>query len=371
MHKYLRVFILIGFYFYLHGYVVSQTVYTTMSGQRVSKGVDGQWVKLEDEIKTFEDSLGMLQTSLNPLEKPEQQKFQYEDYQLLNIKKVKSIAKEQELVFFGDFMNARHDLEETEIKISAAKSIKDESQLKKLETLQKEQKRFIKEKEDIYVKHAMLAVECNNLESHSPNKLDKEIEKIGGILGVSGLIFNNNENNVNAEIVGTVNSLQKDECSVNKIINGKNKEYVAELSDWFSFTPEKLKNYFKDKSLLEAEASFRKVDGKLFLDLELLVASKDASKNYGYVLQGAIFNIKFINDKSITLYAQRSDEPVVESYTGSVRYKVLFPVSKDESKILASVPIDYVGLMWSSGFEKYIIYNVDLAIQQLHCLDKY
>lgn len=359
-------------YFCLNVHGQTQTVYVTMSGQRVTKGLDGHWVKLNEEIKTYEDSLGMLQTTLNPLEKPEQEKFQYEDYQLLNVDKVKSMAKENEIRFFGNFLNLRNEVEETEIKISAAKTAKDEGQLKKLEILEREQRKLLKEKEDQYVKYGMLAVETDNLSKVPPKKLDREVEKLAGLLGVSDLRFKNSETSKQSPTAVKADPHAKNnECSVNTIVNGKEKIFVVDQSDWFTFTPDKLKNYFKDRSLLEAGVSFSKSEGQIYLNLEIIVASKDASKNYGNVQKGAVFNVQFINSNSITLYAEKSEDPVVESYTGFVKYKIMFPVPKSDVGILQSVPIDFVGLMWSSGFEKYMIYNVDLAMHQLQCLNKY
>ena len=48
----------------------------------------------------------------------------------------------------------------------------------------------------------------------------------------------------------------------------------------------------------------------------------------------------------------------------------VYGINNENVKMLSKFPIDKVGIMWTSGFETYDIYNVDLIMNHLSCLKK-
>ncbi|MBK8053036.1 MAG: hypothetical protein IPK35_07155 [Saprospiraceae bacterium] len=49
-------------------------------------------------------------------------------------------------------------------------------------------------------------------------------------------------------------------------------------------------------------------------------------------------------------------------------YKIDFLLKDSDVKALSEVPVDTIGIMWTSGFESYVIYNIDVIMKQLSCI---
>ena len=105
-----------------------------------------------------------------------------------------------------------------------------------------------------------------------------------------------------------------------------------------------------------------------FLKLYVKVISKDAAKNYGIVQRGNLLKITLISGKSINSNAIADAMPSIENYTGHNYYQILYPLTNDDINALEKTPLDTLGMMWSSGFESYDIYDVDVLMQQINCV---
>ena len=139
---------------------------------------------------------------------------------------------------------------------------------------------------------------------------------------------------------------------------------------FFGHTHPRLRRHFKEGDYLEAEASLAKIDGDYYLMLAINIASKSASKNYGALSPKERARFRFVDGNSIylrPLYVQNGD---LQNYTGHTIYKPIFKLSKDDFKLLEKVEIDDVGLMWTSGFESYEVYHVDVLQKLAKCLKK-
>ena len=60
----------------------------------------------------------------------------------------------------------------------------------------------------------------------------------------------------------------------------------------------------------------------------------------------------------------------IEAYTGHTLYSIVYKFDKDEIDMLGKKLVDNIGILWSSGFEEYDVYNVDFLKQQVNCLKK-
>ena len=136
----------------------------------------------------------------------------------------------------------------------------------------------------------------------------------------------------------------------------------------FNYTPEKLKRYFKDKELMQTKVGVSKVAKQFYLNLTIKIISKDASKNYGIIQEGNMFKINLISGRNIVLNASEDSVSEIESYTGHALYHVKYPISDEDLNLLSKTPLDSIGIMWSSGFELYEIYEVDALMSQVSCI---
>jgi hypothetical protein len=136
----------------------------------------------------------------------------------------------------------------------------------------------------------------------------------------------------------------------------------------FSFTPLRLKSYFKEKDLMQTNANFLKIGKEYFLKLSIKLFSKDASNSYGFIGKESMMHLEFINGKKEILFALDAAPAQFENYTGYTTYTVLFPISSDFLGILEDIPLNTISLMWSSGYETYDIYQVEALAAQAKCI---
>ncbi|MBK8633747.1 MAG: hypothetical protein IPN72_09365 [Saprospiraceae bacterium] len=124
-----------------------------------------------------------------------------------------------------------------------------------------------------------------------------------------------------------------------------------------TYTPDRLKNYYKGRFLLEVFAEL--MEGRQ-VKFEFIFNSKDIKKGYGIIKKGDFLRIDFIKGQSISLKAVKDVEPRLETYTGNTIYTSVYQVkNKDDYKKLTTSLLDTIGVMWSSGFESYPVYNID------------
>lgn len=151
-------------------------------------------------------------------------------------------------------------------------------------------------------------------------------------------------------------------------IKRKRKETASRFL--FSYTHPKLKSHFKDKDFLNCNASLAKLDDKSFLQLNIKIASKDARKNYGKIERGAMLRILLIDGEILYTTNVIPILGDIEKYTGNTIYNPIYQLDKDQLKQLRNTEIDKIGILWTSGYEEYDIYEVDFLMNQISCLDK-
>ena len=113
------------------------------------------------------------------------------------------------------------------------------------------------------------------------------------------------------------------------------------------------------------------LDKTYYLVLDIVIKSRDAVKNYGIIESGAPMKIELLNGESAYLFAVSNFQGKFVPNSNEVKYTALFVINKAEYKLLKKSEINQVGMMWSSGYEKYDVYNIDLVKKQLDCLDKF
>ncbi|HMP28838.1 MAG TPA: hypothetical protein PKD85_04515 [Saprospiraceae bacterium] len=152
--------------------------------------------------------------------------------------------------------------------------------------------------------------------------------------------------------------------------------HAWEISNTFSdnlfvlYTPVTLKSYHKDDQFLKGYANLVKNNKEYFLSIKFVFASNDVIKSYGYIRAGDFMKINFIYGQSMFLLAEEDAIGNIEKNTGNTVYNVDFKLtSKNDIKRINSGLIDSIGILWTSGFETYPVYKIDLLSNQYKTLN--
>jgi hypothetical protein len=138
---------------------------------------------------------------------------------------------------------------------------------------------------------------------------------------------------------------------------GDNKKLIV-------YTPLKMKDYYKETQMLNGFAVLNKVNGKQVLDLNLVFHSSAVKSSYGVIERNGFMKIDFLRGPSIYLKSKDGSTITTEPITGNTIYKVRYEFdSKDDVSRIRKSYLDAIGIMWSSGFESYPIYDTDFFIR--------
>lgn len=155
---------------------------------------------------------------------------------------------------------------------------------------------------------------------------------------------------------------------IDAFTNKLKKELQQEL--FFSFTDERLKPYLKDRDYVTCYGFLTSISGGFrYLTLVFAIASKNATREYGYIKNGSLLNLKLLDGQTVSLFSQSENQGIPDPKTGDMVYKVRYPVDFQKEKTLLKSGIDRVRVVWSTGYEDYEVYNVDFFINQLNCLN--
>jgi len=164
----------------------------------------------------------------------------------------------------------------------------------------------------------------------------------------------------------------KDACEV--VFNGidaatdKTKKELAR-DFLFGYSHPKLKSHFKDRDFLECDAKMVELNKKKYIWLYITISSKDAMKNYGYIANNSPLKFELLNGEILYAASAQNAMGKLEPYTGNTKYEVILPLDKSKYKLLSKSEIDRIGIMWTSGYEQYEVYNVDVIMKQIDCLE--
>ncbi len=155
-------------------------------------------------------------------------------------------------------------------------------------------------------------------------------------------------------------------------IDLKSKLYRKEIAPayWFSYTPSVLKNELKTQHLIETEAQLSQLESDKYLNLNIQVYSKKAVDEYGLIEPQAQLVLTTITNKKIKLLSRSKSQAVFSTDLNKYIYPVSYTLDKGAIKKLANDEIDKVGIQWSSGYEEYIVYEVDFLMNQIACLNQ-
>jgi len=136
----------------------------------------------------------------------------------------------------------------------------------------------------------------------------------------------------------------------------------------FRYTPEEIKKYLRGQSYLTGEAFIATEPGFIYLQLRLDIASDQALRHYGN-LEKSILVVSFVNGKEIKLINSRYDPGYVDNVKKTTTMTGVYYLEKPMIKMLSSSEADKIRLNFSTGYEDYVIYNIDFFTRQLACIN--
>lgn len=155
-----------------------------------------------------------------------------------------------------------------------------------------------------------------------------------------------------------------------EIVNTKSKRVDMVPQYFFSFTHPEIKTFYKDKNFINTHAQLSKNNGALFLHLNIKLSSSTARDNYGFISTENTIFLKTIKGGQVELKCAQGSLGSSNHDDNNTIYAVSYQLDKSDIRKLAKYEIDKVGIEWSSGYEEYEVYEVDVLMHQLQCLEK-
>jgi len=383
-----------------------QKILETKSGQKVLVAKDGSWsiVQKGQYVDDFGNIKTNTDTSLDAFESPKQGKYPLTVAQISDINTLLKTYKSDEAQLLVNLSFFEDNLADIKSKLKEAKKLKDSDAISQLqadyestkEILTQNRRAYKESSKLITLSESMLAGKEKNSDDLFASMLNPDLKKenpeggMGGTLSKVTLVDTIKDDQpieIKREVTVQVgkpyptmfkvedsrNSKSENDCVISHdgydADLGKDKKEV-EKGFFFGYSQERMKPYFKTDDYITCEASVSKVGKHYFLTMNLRVKSKGAKKSYGILRENEKIRLELIDGSKVYCNNILQDNGTIEAYTGHTLYTGIFQIDKDDLSRLKKNYIDNVGIVWSSGYEKYNIYNVDFIKNQLECLEK-
>lgn len=137
----------------------------------------------------------------------------------------------------------------------------------------------------------------------------------------------------------------------------------------FNYSPPEVKNTLQEGNLMECTGQIVQVENDLFFNLNIRLNSLLSQERYGSVESEALLKIILIDGKELELSCYAGSKGVATN-DGAFIYAVGYNLSKRTMRQLMNKEIDKFGIQWTSGYEEYTIYEVDVLQNQIACLNR-
>lgn len=134
------------------------------------------------------------------------------------------------------------------------------------------------------------------------------------------------------------------------------------------YTPDVLRKYMGGQAYITGRAFIATEPGITYLQLHLEFATEQALRQYGN-LGKSILLIRLINGKEVRLVANRFDQGMADPELKKSTMSGIYYVDKPGERLLADTPVDRIRLIFATGYEDFVIYNVDFFTRQLACIN--
>ncbi len=138
----------------------------------------------------------------------------------------------------------------------------------------------------------------------------------------------------------------------------------------FAETSERLRKHFVDRDYLTCRANLTAISGGVrYIDMEFIIASELAQREFGILEKGAMMSIRMIDGTTVKLFNRKTDIGLIDPGSKTTTYRGKFVLSSRDEKDLSKNEIDKIRVVWSTGFEDYEIFEVDFFINQIRCMN--
>ena len=386
-----QTYLLLFFFLFTSLSIFGQKVLKTESGQRILLIDNGSW-RLLSEVESTTDGELEDGTSLESFKSPKQGKYPVTTDQREEVKRALKNLMSDEAQILVNIEMAKRELVQLQSEKDQAKG--DEKKNIESQILQTEQ--TVSQDDQVYQVTSELIFMANDLLEGKIKNHEKAIATlhtemdnlITGNTGMGGVDLGTADveekivTEKKAPVINYSTSFSVDDryenedfydCEIifdgyDEAIGEQRKE--VKTQPFFSYSQEKMKPYFKNEDFLSCDANVSKVGKNYYLTLKIRIRSKDAGKTYGALFANENVKLQLIN--GFKLYGQiiNTDRGKIESYTGHTLYTAIIKLNKSDIGDLKKTYLDNIGLIWSSGYEEYNIYNVDFLTNQIKCLNQ-
>ncbi len=387
----------------------AQKILMTESGQKILIATDGSWsiVKFNETIDSNGNIVSETSTSLDAFQAPNVGKYPLTVEQKATVQNLLKtfLSDEAQLLVNTDFFKG--NIEILKEKKELAKENKEKTEEDNFAKQIKITKASVKKNKDAYKESSNLIADAKELLDGKVKNIEEHIAKLIQVTeapqlvdsGMGGIIKKNDTNNSDEEVLEenneddieglnnkTVNRYPKSfkvdkesyprdkyECEIvfdgyDDDLGSDKKEVKSEF--FFGHSQKKMKSYFKRDDFIKCNANVSKVGRNYYITLNIRVKSKDAKKTYGMLIANETVRFEMIDGSKVYCTSMIQNGGTIEPYTGNTLYTGIFEIKKDDLSLLKNNFLDNIGVIWSSGYEQYNIFNVDFLKNQLQCLEK-
>ncbi|MDG1101364.1 MAG: hypothetical protein P8N29_09170 [Saprospiraceae bacterium] len=374
----LRSFILLGILGMLSNITIAQKNLDTKSGQALTVTIDSTY-KHRANIANKSNEDQFMGEEINPLEDPNN---------------FEQNGNPQEKTILSRLKLQLQNIE--------TKSTNDRYQYKKKMNVLKENLKVAKKAEEIgqiaELENQLNSIEVNydvaDMRAKESYNFINKLNKLRNFKPLERVSIINKIIAKSAKSLGTsVNNVQSSQVDYSFAVDDRNPEYITHdeicsitfngmdeslnqkriehaPQHLFGHTSEKLKHVLKNKNFLNCNAYLTLLDGDYYLNLDLELATKDASKSYGYIDKNDMVKLTFINGENFIAHSIYRTEGKLEQYSGHTKYEAVYRLQDIKMELVKDLELDKLAIIWSSGYEEYPVYEIDLLQRQLECIKK-
>jgi hypothetical protein len=339
--------------------MMAQKVEYNKEGERIIRFSDGSWRYYEPADSVYLNNSAQEDTKVQQEPTEELAKASPEMKAKIEASKQQIEAVRKEIIYL---MERRVDINDQLLKVEETKKkLELNTELQKVIHREKEQKRLYQD----------LKAELKNLKTIAATSQKEQAAYLEGsdeTIVEQGEIQYDKGREIQS-IPDHIYHVPSD-CLVNKSkdkFSGRTRTQVHP-SIFFEHTPKVMQSYLDDKSFITTYCSVFHVQGRYFLNLIVEVSSDKARQTYGYISKGGQLMLQLVNGDVYTLKSSNNAIGSLKNGGKLTRYDVIYSLDPRLIDELQNHPLNKVRLVWSTGYEDYDIYIVDVLKDQLTCL---
>jgi hypothetical protein len=148
------------------------------------------------------------------------------------------------------------------------------------------------------------------------------------------------------------------------------KRIIHKPQYFFKFTPTEYRKHLDGHPFLRCDASIEFFQESFLLRLNISVRSIQANRTYGMIDNQAEVIFYLLNGQQLVLNNLVGQKGKRGKTPEELNYYSSFILEKSMVKKLLKSEIDRVRISWTSGYEEYEVFHVDVIKKQLGCIQQ-